>query len=227
MTDRASPSVGHGDNLPEASTYLRALALELQMQEKVKTLREQHKQVRKAIEGSGVALEDLTTLYKLRDKSETEIEGWFRRKWGALSAYFGGLRERFGDDLFARTYGPHDEHRQAWVHRGRMTGVSGLPAEPPKGSNAEEIQWWLSGWHEGNDAHEAAKPVLADILADALEDAEDGGVVDGTPTSTVGARAKARREARAAAEMVRPDPEKDDEDDGAAERLAAAGMGDE
>ena len=206
MPERASPSVGHGENLPDAQTYLKALALENQMQEKVKALREKHKQVRKAIEGSGVNLDDLKTLYKLKDSSDTEIETWFRRKWGALSAFFGGVRAKFGDDLFAG-YAEPDGHREGWVHRGRMAGVTGAEAAPPKGVTTEEIGWWMEGFHEGNDAHEGAKPVLADILAEALE---TEGVVDGTRSSKIGQRAKAKREARAAAEMVRPQPEPED-----------------
>lgn len=199
MATRASPAVGNGDHLPDPEVYLRALALELQMQAKVKALRDQHKKARKAIESSGVRLDDLKTMYALRESSDAEVEQWLRRKWSALSAAFGGLKTKFGDGLFDG-YVDTSGVEQSYRHKGRMHGVAGEAAVPPKGITTDEVQWWMEGWNQGNDAHTAAKPVLADILAEALETADEGGVVDGTTTSDIGK--KTRRKRSKAAQMV-------------------------
>src|ERR1700685_1417446 len=201
MARRASPSVGHGDNLPPPEAYLRALALELQMVAKKKALNEQHKRIRTAIESSGVVVDDLKTMFAMREKSVSEIEQWFRRKYGALSAQFGGLKAKFGEDLFSG-YAEPDGQQHTWIHRGRMVGVSGGDPIPPKGITTEESNWWMSGYHEGSDAFTAAKPVLADILAEALETADEGGVVDGTTTSDVGKKTAAKRARKGRARLV-------------------------
>lgn len=196
---RASPSTGHGDNLPDSSAYLRALALELQMKERKKALSEAHKRVRTTIEGAGIVLEDLDTMVKMRDKSAAETEQWIRRKFAALSSYFTDLKNL---ELFT----PKDPaaKREVYRHKGRMSGVEGKEASPPKGITTDESNEWMSGWHEGNDARAAAEPVLADILSDALKTAAAGGVVDGTKGSKVG-----RRAATEAARLSKTDPPDD------------------
>lgn len=226
---RASPSTGHGENLPSSDAYLRALALELQMKERKKALNEAHKRVRTTIEGAGIVLEDLDTLVKMKDKSPEESEAWIRRKFAALSSYFSDLRNL---ELF--TPRDHSAKREVYRHKGRMAGVEGLEASPPKGITTDEVTEWMTGWHEGSCAREGSKPVLADILADALKTADAGGVVNGTGKGADQPGLSKRARARAAGEMVREQPEADEDDDGpagdsggeeAAARLAAAGMG--
>lgn len=221
---RASPSVGHGDNPPGPEVFLRALALEVVMQEKLSSLREAHKRVRASIEQSGVNVDDLKTMYSLRMKTEAEAETWIRRKFAALSAVHRGVGEKMEfRDLAA------DEHANLWRHKGRMAGVNGAEPRPLGGVTTEEVSWWMDGYHQGSGARQAAEPVLADILAEALETAERGEVADGTTTSTIGRGAQIVRELEEAAEARAVELRAADEaDDGAAAaRLEAAGLLDE
>src|SRR5437899_3831394 len=93
-TKRASPGIGHGDNLPDSAAVRAALATEVIFQQKKEALREQHKRARKGMEANGVPLADLDTLYKLRDEPDSEIEAWFRRKFAVLGAVFSSLGEQ-------------------------------------------------------------------------------------------------------------------------------------
>jgi hypothetical protein len=211
MPRRASPSVGHGENTPDASAYLKALALEVGMQKRKDDLREKHKRVRAAIEGSAVVLKDLDTLYKKRNDSPEEIEGWLRRQFAAFSSLFVGLRRY--DFLTERDQADRmDSRRMA----GRLAGIvtdDEENAKPPAGLIEDELQAWTEGFQEGAAAKSAAEPVLADILAEALQVADAGGVVDATRPSTVGRGLSKAARARAQVEMVRAQAEADFEAD--------------
>lgn len=211
MTRRASPSVGHGENTPDASAYLKALALEVGMQKRKADLREKHKRVRAAIEGSGVVLKDLDTLYKKRDDSPEEIEGFLRRQFAAFSSLFVGLRRY----EFLTERGEVDR-----LESRRLTGrLAGIVAEddenarPPAGLIEDELQAWTEGFQEGAAARSAAEPVLADILAEALQNAEAGIVTNGAGKTPVGKGLSKRARQRAAVEMVREQAERDFEAD--------------
>jgi hypothetical protein len=211
MPRRASPSVGHGENTPDASAYLKALALEVGMQKRKDDLREKHKRVRAAIEGSGVVLKDLDTLYKKRNDSPEEIEGWLRRQFAAFSSLFVGLRRY--DFLTERDQADRmDSRRMA----GRLAGIvtdDEESAKPPAGLIEDELQAWTEGFQEGAAARSAAEPVLADILAEALKNADEGKVTDGTGKTPVGRGLSKAARARAQVEMVRSQAEADFEAD--------------
>lgn len=178
---RASSGVGHGANFAEPSAILAALATEVLQKEKMDELREQRKRSRKRAEANGVVLADLDLLFKKRDEPLSEIEGWFRRQFATLGAFFTDLPAQF--DLFApKPAAP--ERRAAFRHAGKMAGLKGEDGTPPPNLEGDELNQWMDGHAEGADARSNAHH---DIIQAALENAANGQATDGTTGEATGA----------------------------------------
>lgn len=214
---RASPGIGHNSEIDNGNV-LRALATEILDQKEMERVRDRRKRNRKRAEGKGVPLEHLDALYKMRDEPLSNIENWFRQRWGVLSAFFKPLRDQY--DLFApKAEAP--ERQAAARHAGLMAGVKGEECAPPPNLSGDDQVEWTAGWHEGNDSYKDANKELADVLAEALQNAAEGKVTDGTgkksgKTATkAAAAAEAQRVAKqAAADFKADNPEVKTPDDG-------------
>lgn len=177
---RSSPAVGRGkagDNVSD-SAIRNSLAVEILIQEKMAGLREERKRARKRAEGNGVNLSDLDALFKMRDKTDTEILSFFQGRMRTFGAFFQNLKVFFEPktgqtDMWAV---PNDQ-RAMISHMGMMAGLKGEKAAPPPTYTQDEVQIWMEAFHSAAEERKAAN---MEILNEALV-ATDGKVVDGTP----------------------------------------------
>lgn len=205
MAKKKSPGIGSNGPLPELSDIRNALATEVLFRERKQLLNEQHKRAKKGFGEKGIQVEDINSLYSLKDFNEAEVEEHFRRKLHTIGAVFTTFTQ---PDLFKPKLSAPSK-QAAFRHLGLMSGLEGKPAIAPPTAVGDDLNQWLEGHTEGADSREAASNEVADIMAEALENGAKGIVTDGTGKKTAekGAKAaKVREKAKADAEADSPPP---------------------
>lgn len=169
---RAPASIGHNSgDLPDPKDYRAGLALHVLMDAEKKRMQARHKRLNsKMIEGKGMAVEDIKTMFSMKDSPVQDVRRWLERKAHSLGSMFG---VRVQIDLFA----VDEERLRAIRFKGMIAGCEGKDPTPPPTFDATEKQSWMEGWHDGLDARKAASEEMQKEFLEGDPDAE----LDHTP----------------------------------------------
>lgn len=177
---RKSPGVGHNsDALPDESAYRLGLAMFVLMTEEMDKLKERQKRLKKrTIEGAGIAIDDVKTMYSMRDQSLPEVVHWLKRKMHSLGSMLG---VKFQLDFFK----PNLEASEALKFKGMLSGCAGEPCSPPTTLDNEERNLWIEGHGLGADSRNQAQSEMSKEFTDG----KDGDFSEGALKGRAAAKA--------------------------------------